>query len=145
VTRRFPLAIAALLAAGSAALAQERIAVPGEPARIDTDLRVRFVAQVPDDIVASKLIGLGIRNSANETIGSVADVVFDTKRAIKAYVVSVGGFLGLNAKYVAVDPETLRLTRKDDKTLDAVIETDKDQLRAAPEYIYLNSEPKKER
>ncbi len=117
--------------------------MPGTPATLNDNLKARFVAQAPEDVVASKLVGLSIRNGANETVGSVADVVFDDKRGIKSYVVSVGGFLGLNAKYVAVAPETLQLNRKDGGKLDAVIDTDKDQLRAAPEYVYLGSEPTK--
>ena len=138
-----PLFCAALLLASAPALAQEPAPVAAQPATLNDDLRAKFVAQAPEDVVASKLIGLAIRNGANESIGSVADVVFDEKRAVKSYVVSVGGFLGLNAKYVAVAPETLKLSRKDGGGLDAVIETDKDQLRAAPEYVYLGSEPKK--
>ena len=146
-----PLLCALTLLAGAPALAQEPAQAPkqepapiaAQPATLNDDLRAKFVVQAPEDVVASKLIGLGIRNGANESIGSVADVVFDDKRAVKSYVVSVGGFLGLNAKYVAVAPETLKLSRKDGGALDAVIETDKDQLRAAPEYVYLGSEPKK--
>lgn len=135
--------LAGILFAATPVLAQSPEAVPGTPATLNDDLKVRFVAQAPDDVVASKLVGLSIRNGANETVGSVADVVFDDKRGIKSYVVSVGGFLGLNAKYVAVAPETLQLNRKDGGKLDAVIDTDKDQLRAAPEYVYLGSEPTK--
>lgn len=146
-----PLLYALPLLAGAPALAQESAPAPkqepapvaAQPATLNDDLRAKFVAQAPEDVVASKLIGTSIRNGANETIGSVADVVLDDKRAVKSYVVSVGGFLGLNAKYVAVAPETLKLTRKDGGALDAVIETDKDQLRAAPEYVYLGSQPKK--
>ncbi|WP_232629634.1 PRC-barrel domain-containing protein [Methylobacterium sp. Leaf118] len=138
-----PLFCAALLLASAPALAQEPAPIAAAPATLNDDLRAKFVAQAPEDVVASKLIGLSIRNGANESIGSVADVVFDEKRSVKSYVVSVGGFLGLNAKYVAVAPETLTLARKDGGGLDAVIETDKDQLRAAPEYVYLGSEPKK--
>ncbi|ACB79224.1 PRC-barrel domain-containing protein [Methylorubrum populi] len=142
-----PLLCALSVLAGAPALAQEPAREPkpiaAQPATLNDDLRAKFVAQAPEDVVASKLIGTSIRNGANETIGSVADVVFDDKRAVKSYVVSVGGFLGLNAKYVAVAPETLILARKDGGRLDAVIETDKDQLRAAPEYVYLGTEPKK--
>ena len=111
--------------------------IPAAPATLANDLRARFVAQAPNDFVTSKLVGLSIQNGANETIGQVADVVFDDSRTIKAFVVSVGGFLGIGAKYVAIDPSALRLTRVDDRTLKAVIETDRDQLRAAPEYRYL--------
>ena len=115
--------------------------IPSAPATLSNDLRARFVAQEPNDIVTSKLVSLSIQNGGGETIGQVADVVFDGNRTIKAFVVSVGGFLGIGAKYVAVDPSALRLTRVDDRTLKAVIETDRDQLRAAPEYRYL-TEPK---
>ena len=111
--------------------------LPGAPATLATDLRARFVAQEPSDIVTSTLVGLSIRNGADETIGQVADVVFDGSRTIKAFIVSVGGFLGIGAKYVAIDPSALQLTRVDDRTLKAVIETNRDQLRAAPEYRYL--------
>ncbi len=145
-----PLLCALTLLAGAPAFAQEpaqapkeAAPIPAQPATLNDDLRTKFVAQAPEDVVASKLIGTTIRNGANESIGSVADIVFDDKRAVKSYVVSVGGFLGLNAKYVAVAPETLKLSRKDGGALDAMIETDKDQLRAAPEYVYLGSEPKK--
>lgn len=145
-----PLFCALLLLVGGPALAQDLAQTPkqelapvaAQPATMNDDLRAKFVAQAPEDVVASKLIGTSIRNGANETIGSVADVVFDDKRAVKSYVVSVGGFLGLNAKYVAVAPQTLKLTRKDAGVLDAIIETDKDQLRAAPEYVYLGSKPR---
>ena len=118
--------LATLLLTASPALAQPPEAAPGTPATLSANLRARFVAQAPD-----------------ETVRSVADVVFDDRRGIKSDVVSVGGFLGLNAKSVAVAPETLQLTHRDGGRLDAVIDTDKDQLRAAPEYAYLGSEPTK--
>lgn len=140
---RLHAVLAAVLLGSSPAMAQAPEAVPGTPATLNDNLKARFVAQAPDDVVASKLVGLSIRNGANETVGSVADVVFDDKHGIKSYVVNVGGFLGLNAKYVAVAPETLQLNRKDGGKLDPLIDTDKDQLRAAPEYVYLGSEPTK--
>ena len=111
--------------------------VPAAPATLSNDLRPTFVAQTPTDRVTSKLIGLTIQNGANETIGEIADIVLDESSTIKAWVVGVGGFLGIGTKYVAVDPSALKLTRVDDKTLKATIDTNKDQLRAAPEYVYL--------
>ncbi len=141
------LAAAFLLAAGtSAGLAQDAGGpkpVPGAPATLANDLRPTFVAQEPSDLVASKLIGQSIQNGANETIGSIADIVLGPDLAVKSYVVGVGGFLGLGTKYVSVAREALQVTRVDDKTLKAVINTDKDQLRAAPEYVYLGQQPDK--
>lgn len=106
------------------------------PATLANDLRPTFVAQNPADMVASKLIGLTIQNGANETIGEIADVVLDEKSTVKAWVVGVGGFLGIGTKYVAIDPSALKLARVDEKTMKASIETTKDQIRAAPEYVY---------
>lgn len=141
------LAAAFLLVAGaSAGLAQDASGlkpVPGAPATLNNDLRPTFVAQEPTDLMASKIVGQSIVNGANETIGSVADIVLGPDLAVKSYVVGVGGFLGLGTKYVSVAKEALQVTRVDDKTLKAVINTDKDQLRAAPEYVYLNQQADK--
>jgi len=142
------LAAAFLLVAGaSASLAQDAGGgpkpVPGTPATLSDNLRPTFVAQDPTDYVATKLIGQSIQNGANETIGSIADIVLGPDLAVKSYVVGVGGFLGLGTKYVSVAREALQVTRVDDKTLKAVINTDKDQLRAAPEYVYLGQQPSK--
>ena len=117
--------------------------VPGQPATMADSLRPTFVAQAPDDMVASKLIGSSVVNGANETIGQIADFVLDQKGAVKAWIIGVGGFLGIGSKYVAVDPSVLKLDRTDGKTLQARIDTTKDQLRAAPEYVYLGKEPPK--
>ena len=47
-------------------------------------------------------------------------------------------------KNVAIDPSALKVTRGDGDTLKATIDTTKDQLRAAPEYIYLGKEKPKD-
>ena len=105
-----------------------RLRAPAAPATLNNDLRPTFVAQAPSDRVTSKLIGLTIQNGANETIGEIADIVLDESSTIKAWVVGVGGFLGIGTKYVAVDPSALKLARVDDKAMKATIDTNKDQL-----------------
>ncbi|GEP02717.1 PRC-barrel domain-containing protein [Methylobacterium oxalidis] len=118
--------------------------VPGQPATLTGDLRPTFVAQAPSDMVASKLVGLTIQNASNETIGEIADVVLDEGARVKSWIVGVGGFLGIGTKYVAVDPSAMRLVRAEGNKLKATINTDKDQLRAAPEYVYLGQQKKDE-
>ncbi|MCJ2137736.1 PRC-barrel domain-containing protein [Methylobacterium sp. J-026] len=149
---RTPLLASALLLAGLATASAQNAGtnadsaaapVPGQPATMADNLRPTFVAQTPDDMVASKLIGTSVVNGAAETIGQIADIVLDQKGAVKSWVIGVGGFLGLGSKYVAVDPSVLKLDRTDGKSLQARIDTTKDQLRAAPEYIYLGKEPPK--
>ena len=151
---RIPLLASALLLAGLATASAQNASpnagngsaatpVPGQPATMADNLRPTFVAQSPDDMVASKLIGANVTNAANDTIGQIADFVLDQKGSVKSWVIGVGGFLGTGSKYVAVDPSVMKLDRTDDKTLQARIDTTKDQLKAAPEYIYLGKEPPK--
>lgn len=86
--------------------------------------------------LSSKLVGLDIYNSANQDIGTIKDIVFDGTR-VKAYIVGVGGFLGMGDHYVAVRPSAVTLTFDNNaKKLHATIDTNADQLKAAPEYKY---------
>ena len=111
-----------------AALSQD--AAPGNPTNTG------FMAQQPNDRLASRLVGLNIQNTGDENIGEIYDIVLTDAGAIKAYIVSVGGFLGMGTRYVAIDPKAVTLTRQDEKTWKATMNANKDQLRAAPEYKY---------
>jgi sporulation protein YlmC with PRC-barrel domain len=51
---------------------------------------------------ASKVVGLNVYNDANESIGTINDLLTDKSGSIKAAVISVGGFLGVGAHLVAV-------------------------------------------
>ena len=51
---------------------------------------------------ASKIVGLNVYNDNNESIGSINDLLTDKSGNIKAAVISVGGFLGVGARLVAV-------------------------------------------
>jgi len=80
---------------------------------------------------ASKVIGASIVNDANETVGKVDDVILGDDRA--SYVVlSVGGFLGVGDKLVALPYEAVRKT--DDKLI--MPGATKDALKALPEFKY---------
>ena len=127
----------ALLLSTTASFA-ETVAAP--PATMSNNLKVKFIDQQTTDRLASKLIGSDIHNSADTSIGSIADVVFDEKNTIRAFVVSVGGFLGVGTKYVAVDPSVVMISVGGDGKTSVKIDTDKDQLKAAPEYRYLSEQ-----
>jgi sporulation protein YlmC with PRC-barrel domain len=80
---------------------------------------------------ASKVIGAAVVNDANETVGKVDDVILDDDRT--SYVVlSVGGFLGVGNKLVALPYEAIRKT--DDKLI--MPGATKDALKALPEFKY---------
>jgi hypothetical protein len=76
--------VAFLLACG-AAFAQN--APPGNPT--DTG----FMAQQPQDRLASRLVGLSIQNNANETIGDIYDIVLTDAGAAKLISSVLADFL----------------------------------------------------
>ncbi|WP_395665260.1 PRC-barrel domain-containing protein [Methylocella sp.] len=85
--------------------------------------------------MSSRLIGTNIYNRSNEDIGEIKDVVFG-KNGLEAFVVGVGGFLGMGEHYVAVDPSAITLSYDGGKISKGVMDADKAQLKAAPEFKY---------
>jgi sporulation protein YlmC with PRC-barrel domain len=58
----------------------------------------------------SKVVGLNVYNDQNQNVGSINDLLTDKSGNIKAAVISVGGFLGLGSRYVAVPFEKLKFS-----------------------------------
>lgn len=102
---------------------------PSKPASI-------FATIPAKDDLSSKMLGLNVYNAANQNIGTIKDIAFAGRR-VQAYIVGVGGFLGLGDHYVAVLPSAVSLTYSaTDKTWHAAMDTDAAALKAAPEYKY---------
>lgn len=95
----------------------------------------RFVTVKPADVVSSRLVGTNVYNKQNESIGEIEDLVIENGKTVTGIVVSVGGFLGIGERYVAIDPATVVLNR-DNNTLRAMVDTSKDNLRNAPTFDY---------
>jgi sporulation protein YlmC with PRC-barrel domain len=91
-------------------------------------------------ISGNALIGAKVYNTAKETVGSVEDVYLDAKGAIESVVVSVGGFLGVGNKHVAVKWSDLKVGR-DGKSLMLTTGWTKDSLKAMPDYKYERRQP----
>ena len=66
--------------------------------------------QATDTSLASLFLGDSVTNAAGETIGHVADLLFDRKGQITTIVLGVGGFLSIGEKYVAVPFESVTIT-----------------------------------
>jgi len=95
-----------------------------------------FTSIRPKDDLSSAVIGLSIYNASNQSIGQIKDIAFG-HHGVKAYIVGVGGFLGMGDHYVAVRPSAITLTYDDGaKKWHAAMDTTADQLKAAPEYKY---------
>jgi hypothetical protein len=95
-----------------------------------------FVTVPAKDDLSSSVIGLDIYNAANQDVGTIKDIAFGTG-GVKAYIVGVGGFLGMGDHYVAVRPSAITLSYDDAaKKWHATMDADATQLKAAPEYKY---------
>jgi hypothetical protein len=85
------------------------------------------------DMSAKKLLGTNIKNGQNETIGEVEDLLVGKDGKVEGVIVSVGGFLGLGERHVALTWDKLQLMR-DGNSLRAQAAYDKETLKALPEY-----------
>ena len=96
----------------------------------------KFSTVSKDEMFSSKLKGLNITNQANETVGEITDLAFKNDK-IAAMILSVGGFLGMGERYVAVSPASVNVKydEKNSKWV-ATMNTTKDALKAAPEFKY---------
>ena len=81
---------------------------------------------------ASKLIGTAVYNEQDERIGSIDDLIIAPDRSVSFAVVSVGGFLGLGGRLVAIPVDQLR-EEKDRLVLPGAT---KEALTKLPEFQY---------
>lgn len=61
---------------------------------------------------ASKVVGLNVYNSGNESLGSINDLLTDQQGSIKAVVIGVGGFLGVGEHLVAVPYDKIKFVNE---------------------------------
>jgi sporulation protein YlmC with PRC-barrel domain len=100
----------------------------------------KFVSsQKPDQFLASKFKGTDVVGADNQKVGDVSDILFDKNGKIDAYVVSVGGFLGMGSKEVALAPDAFQVIPGDpnsatDSSPKLKISMTKDQLKEAANF-----------
>jgi hypothetical protein len=88
-------------------------------------------------MLSSNVVGLDVFNDQNNHIGQIHDVAIDSSQKVAAYILSVGGFLGVGTHYVAVDPASVNVKYdRSNKTWRATMNATKEQLKAAPEFKY---------
>lgn len=59
---------------------------------------------------ASKVVGLRVYNDNSENVGSINDLIMDKSGNLKAAVISVGGFLGVGSRLVAIPFEKVKFS-----------------------------------
>jgi sporulation protein YlmC with PRC-barrel domain len=99
---------------------------------------------------ASKVVGLNVYNDENENVGSINELLMDKSGNIKAAVLSVGGFLGMGAHYVAVPFDKIKFSNEPvsyaatstkpntDARPQSTFNANKDELKSMPEFQFSN-------
>lgn len=115
-----------------AAMIAASILFTGGPA---ATAEVPFItSQQSGEWLAHRLSGTKVLNSKGEIIGEVADVVLDQSGKAQAVVISLGGFLGLGSKEVAVPYSAIRLGEVVEGSRLVVLDVTEAQLQAAAAY-----------
>jgi hypothetical protein len=79
-----------------------------------------------------KVVGSTVINEANETVGTIDDLIVTPGEKVPFAVLSVGGFLGMSTKYVVVPYSSLEVNDKRMMLRGAT----KDSLKGLPEFKY---------
>jgi sporulation protein YlmC with PRC-barrel domain len=92
------------------------------------------------NVRASKVIGSSVYNDKDQKIGSVDDIIIGRDNKPTQVVLSVGGFLGLDAKLVAVPYDKLQFgdTNKNSDNRVIMRGATKDSLNGMQTYRYAN-------
>jgi hypothetical protein len=117
-------AVAIAIAFGAQAFAQ---GVPQTAAVMKVD-----PASVATGYRVTKVVGSTVVNEANETVGTIDDLIVTPSEKVPFAVLSVGGFLGMGTKYVVVPYNALQIQDKKMVLPGAT----KDSLKALPEFRY---------
>jgi hypothetical protein len=96
--------------------------------------------QVPaTDRLSSSLVGTSVYDQSNQDIGTIKDVAYQNSH-VAAYIVGVGGFLGMGDHYVAVSPSAMNISYDHAaKKWHAEVDATESQIKSAPAYTYPNN------
>lgn len=82
----------------------------------------------------SKVVGSTVVNEANETVGTIDDLIVTPNEKVPFAVLSVGGFLGMGSTYVVVPFSALEVNDKRMMLRGAT----KESLKSLPDFKYSN-------
>jgi sporulation protein YlmC with PRC-barrel domain len=100
-----------------------------------TGSRQFVTQQSSDQWLATKFKGTDVIGSNNEKIGDVSDMLIDQQGRVVAYVVGVGGFLGIGQKDVALAPNAFQVQPATDRDeMKLTLAMTRDELKNAPEF-----------
>jgi uncharacterized protein YrrD len=97
------------------------------------DMEFLQVQEEAQFLANDEVIGADVHNEMDEKVGTIADLVMDQDQKLVGVVLSVGGFLGIGDKWVAVPVEQIDFPSAEQpaRLLTAVTE---EQLTNAPDF-----------
>ena len=129
---KFVLAAAIATALSGAAHAQQ-------PSATTTDIataRAEVLTAIPSNATTvTNYYKQNVYDPSESKIGEIVDVLVSNRGTVDAFIVSVGGFLGIDSKDVAIPFAAIHATEKNGKwwlTMNAT----KEAIKAAPGYKY---------
>ncbi|GGC78375.1 PRC-barrel domain-containing protein [Vreelandella lutescens] len=103
-----------------------------------TSMEASYLTHAPENTFHSdSLTGNQVRSSVenDEDIGTINDLIIDEDGQIQAVVVGVGGFLGMGEKDVAIEWDSLELTKGEDGEEYVIsVNASEEALQEAQEY-----------
>jgi hypothetical protein len=85
-------------------------------------------------MTAEELVGSTVYGASDANVGKVGDVLLTQDGKIDAYIIDVGGFLGIGAKKVAIGADNLSFMTDADGNKYLYTTFTKEQLEAQPAY-----------
>ena len=120
------------------AAAQAPSGVPANQAAGNGELNGASLDYFPRDHLF-RVLGKDVLNAKGEAMGRIVDVLFDEKGQPHAAVIDFGGFLGVGTRKIAISWSALRFDLGEKRNVIA-LDLDREQLKAAPEYKYTESD-----
>jgi sporulation protein YlmC with PRC-barrel domain len=112
--------------------AAAQVTVSAPPAGGAVEVPGALTKLQPTQFRASKLIGSAVYGAAGGSVGDVADLIVDRDGRVSAVVISVGGFLGIGNKLIAIPIDAVKFGENDRLTVNLT----RNQIAQAPGYSY---------
>lgn len=114
---------------------------PSQPSMSTSGKLLQWYNHQPNELRASNLIGSTIRNDAGESIGDINELILTTDGKVAAVVVGVGGFLGIGEREVALDFDSLAVTRDNNGNPTVKVSATRESLKSAPAWTWDRGRP----
>jgi hypothetical protein len=85
-------------------------------------------------VLVSNLLNATVYGADRAMVGEVEDIIIKSDGKIEGMVVSVGGFLGIGEKNVALKMDRLKVMPEADGNARITVLATKEELREAPEF-----------